>query len=84
MNLFPRPGEFRLSRFDVAPGAPFASGSDRSVELLLCTAGDVRIASAAEVEPLALAKGASCIVPACAGRYRVEGEGTLYRASVPA
>jgi len=75
--------EFRLSRFDVAPGAPFASGSDRSVELLLCTAGDVRIASAADAEPLALAKGASCIVPACAGRYRVEGEGTLYQASVP-
>ena len=65
-----------------APGAPFASGSDRSVELLLCTAGDVRIASAAE--PVTLAKGASCIVPACAGRYRVEGAGTLYRASVPA
>jgi mannose-6-phosphate isomerase len=75
--------EFRLSRFDVAPGAPFASGSGRSVDLLLCTAGDVRIASEAMAQPLALAKGASCIVPACVGRYRVEGEGTLYRASVP-
>jgi mannose-6-phosphate isomerase len=41
--------EFRLSRFDIAPGSPFAS----------------------------------CIVPACAGCYRVEGAGALYRASVP-
>lgn len=76
-------GEFRLARIDVREGAPALRTGRRSVEILLCTEGSVRVVRADDEAVLPLARGASCVVPAAAGAYRLEGAGTAYRASVP-
>jgi mannose-6-phosphate isomerase len=74
--------EFVLSRLRIREGEPFESADERSVEMLLCTEGEIRIA-ASRGEPLALRQGESGLIPAAAGRYRVEGRGTAYCAGVP-
>ena len=58
-----------------------ADGSQRIVELeaagpeiLLCTSGSIR----------GIARGGSVFVPAAAGRYRLEGRGVAFRATVGA
>jgi mannose-6-phosphate isomerase len=63
--------EFRLSRV-TAP----AERAVRGPEILLCTAGDVR------VDDRPLPRGGAAFVPASAGRWRLSGEGTVYRATV--
>ena len=75
--------EFRLSLLEIGEGAPFTCGPDRNVEILLCTAGKLCVSPVPGSQTLTLARGASCLIPACAGSYRVTGTGTLYRASVP-
>jgi mannose-6-phosphate isomerase len=82
---YPTPAlEFELARARLRGGHPLASGPERGIEILLCTEGAVALTSADTRESVALAKGASCVVPAAAGAYRISGSGTLYRASVPA
>ena len=71
--------EFALSVLTVAPGGGAAVSSRRGVEILLCTRGSVDLVAGADVTPLA--RGDSALVPASTGPYRVEGNGTLYRAS---
>ena len=78
----PPADEFRLSRLEIGEDAPFTCGPDRNVEILLCTAGNLRISPVRGSQNLTLARGASCLIPACAGRYRLTGAGTLFRASV--
>ncbi|MFG2141691.1 mannose-6-phosphate isomerase, class I [Streptomyces sp. NPDC048650] len=71
--------EFRLSRFVLAPGAaprPLDSGTP---QILLCTAGTVRLADGSE--ELTLTPGGSVFVPA-GERIALSGEGTLFRATV--
>lgn len=77
--------EFRLSRFVLAPGAAPRPLPSRTPQILLCTAGTVRLRSAdgdtgAE---LTLAPGESAFVPA-GERLTLSGEGTLFRATVVA
>ncbi len=74
--------EFVLSRLRIREGEPFESAEERSVEILLCTGGGIRIV-APHGEPLALRRGESGLIPAAAGRYRLEGRGTAYCAGVP-
>jgi len=71
--------EFRLSRTRLA-----ASGVEREArgpEILLVTEGSVALSAGSE--HLALGRGQASFVPARTGRYRLEGEGVVYRASVP-
>jgi mannose-6-phosphate isomerase len=69
---------FELGAIEVGSGG-VAVATRIGVEILLCHAGEVRVAGGPT-----LRRGESCLVPAGAGPYRLEGAGRLYRASVPA
>jgi mannose-6-phosphate isomerase len=74
--------EFELSRAVLRGGAPIASAPEHGVEILLCSEGELLLASG-NAERVGLVQGASCFVPAAAPAYQASGRGTLYRASVP-
>jgi mannose-6-phosphate isomerase len=74
--------EFELSRVCVDPQRSFASGGDRGVEVLACTVGHVTVRS--EGSELELSRGRSCLVPAAAGGYTLEGSGEVHCVRVPA
>ncbi|MEU5214281.1 mannose-6-phosphate isomerase, class I [Streptomyces sp. NPDC020742] len=81
--------EFRLSRFVLPPGAAPRALVSRTPQILLCTAGTVRLrdaeesAEAAARDELVLTAGASAFVPA-GEQLTLSGEGTLFRATVVA
>jgi mannose-6-phosphate isomerase len=72
--------EFCLARIDVGPTASFISEVARGPEILLCTEGQVSVSEGDTLWPLA--KGASIFVPVSGPRYRLEGKGTVFRATV--
>ena len=71
---------FELSVIDTRARGPRAF--DHGVEVLLCSEGTCEI-SAGSAPPLALARGGSAFVPACAPPYRIDGEAILHRAALP-
>lgn len=75
-------GEFRLSRYVLAPGAEPRTPGDRTPQILLCTAGTIALRESAGGE-LTLAPGESAYVPA-GERVELSGEGTVFRATVTA
>ncbi|MER6845638.1 mannose-6-phosphate isomerase, class I [Streptomyces platensis] len=85
--------EFRLSRFVAAPGAAPHTLPSRTPQILLCTAGTVRLreagaeagdgGGAGDGAGPALAPGESVFVPA-GERITLSGDGTLFRATVVA
>ena len=75
--------EFVLSVIEVSVNAPFRSARNRSVEIVICTAGEARVTDLSDGEITLLAKGTSIIVPAALAQYGIEGEATLYKAAVP-
>jgi mannose-6-phosphate isomerase len=77
--------EFRLSRYVIAPGAdprPLDAGAP---QILLCTSGEARLRSLAAGggDTLTLARGESAYIPA-GERTELEGDGTVFRATVAA
>ena len=74
--------EFVLSVIEPKPPAVYHSPEKRLVEILLCTHGDVTIETM-HANAIRIRKGQSVLIPALAGPYRIEGEGTLYKAAVP-
>jgi len=82
-RVFPsRAEEFVLSVIDVKDGDSHESQKDRSAEILLCTAGRLNLIEEGGHRSM-VARGASFLVPAAAPAYRISGDGTLYKASVP-
>jgi mannose-6-phosphate isomerase len=82
--IYPGPAaEFVLSVITLSNGATYQSPKDRSVEILICTRGKVTLFDLADLTETPLPQGASAIVPACVERYRIEGQGTCYKAAVP-
>jgi mannose-6-phosphate isomerase len=80
--VYPTPAaEFELSELRIGRDRPFQAHGERRVEILLCVRGAVQVASVAGA--VGLGPGRSCLVPAAAGAYSVEGEGALYRVGVP-
>ncbi|WP_328386503.1 mannose-6-phosphate isomerase, class I [Streptomyces sp. NBC_00400] len=85
--------EFRLSRFALAPGAAPRPLVSRTPQILLCTAGVVRVrgggdgvgagGSAEAGGEWTLSPGESAFVPA-GEHLTIAGEGTLFRATVVA
>ncbi|MFC6067464.1 mannose-6-phosphate isomerase, class I [Streptomyces ochraceiscleroticus] len=79
--------EFRLSRYVLAPGSAAVPLDARTPQVLLCTAGSVVLrdapGAASAGRELALAPGESAFVPA-GEEITVDGEGTLFRATVVA
>lgn len=69
--------EFRLSRFDLSPGAEPVDLTRGTPQILLCTAG------APKAGTIGLTPGASVFVPA-GEQTEVSGTGTLFRATVVA
>ncbi|MFJ1617928.1 mannose-6-phosphate isomerase, class I [Streptomyces sp. NPDC088251] len=69
--------EFRLSRFDLSPGAAPVDLTRGTPQILLCTAGTPKAGS------LGLTPGDSVFVPA-GERVEASGTGTLFRATVVA
>lgn len=69
--------EFRLSRFDLSPGAAPVDLTVATPQILLCTAG------APKAGELGLAPGESVFVPA-GEKTEVSGRGTVFRATVVA
>ncbi|MFJ5722057.1 mannose-6-phosphate isomerase, class I [Streptomyces sp. NPDC093149] len=67
--------EFRLSRFDLSPGADPVELTRGAPQILLCTAG------APKAGTLGLTPGASVFVPS-GEKVEVSGTGTLFRATV--
>jgi mannose-6-phosphate isomerase len=76
--------EFALSVHRMVPGATHEISCDGHVEILLCTQGLVQLRGEFEHAVTSLERGASAFVPAGAQSYRIEGEGTLYRATAGA
>ncbi|MDY0042126.1 MAG: mannose-6-phosphate isomerase, class I, partial [Desulforhabdus sp.] len=75
--------EFVLSIIRIGRDMPYISKEKRSVEILICTQGHSVICDAHGAVRLDFNQGKSVIVPACVGSYRIEGQATFYKASVP-
>jgi mannose-6-phosphate isomerase len=75
--------EFVLSVMRLNKGAPFSSPRNRSVEIMICTEGEVSVTDLSAGDITNLTRGISIIVPAAVEQYRIEGEATLYKATVP-
>ena len=75
--------EFVLSVISVKEEMPFSSSTDRSVEILFCTDGDVVIFDPATDQTQPLHRGASAMIPAALKMYAIKGNGTIYKAAVP-
>lgn len=75
--------EFELSVITLKKELKFHSPTNRSVEILLCTDGEVIITDLGNNDKLAFGKGKSIIIPATVKSYCIEGNTTLYKAAVP-
>jgi mannose-6-phosphate isomerase len=75
--------EFDLSVVQIENGCSYQSRDGHSVEIMICIKGRVRIIEYAAENEIGLSKGQSVIVPAACERYRIEGNGVLYKASAP-
>jgi mannose-6-phosphate isomerase len=83
-RVYPTPAaEFELALIRLHEREVFESDGERGVEIALCTEGEVRIIDLATNTVCELASGDSALVPAVVEAYRIEGRGTVYRASVP-
>jgi mannose-6-phosphate isomerase len=74
--------EFRLSRYLFTPGEASRALGGQAPQILLCTAGTVRLASK-DGFTLDLARGESVYVPV-GDQVEANGDGTLFRATVVA
>jgi mannose-6-phosphate isomerase len=75
--------EFVLSVISVGENSPFTSDSCRSVEIMICTNGEARVTDLSISEVTSVNKGTSIVIPAALEQYRIEGNATLYKATVP-
>ncbi len=75
--------EFILSVIEVKNGISYTSPANRSVEIVLCTDGKATITDIETGNFIPLVSGSSVIVPAAANFYRIDGEATFYKASIP-
>ena len=75
--------EFVLSTIDLNSNTTFRSKKQRSAEILLCTDGAADLVDAGSANMISMMKGMSVIVPAAVPGYRINGEATFYKASVP-
>ncbi|MFC1891330.1 mannose-6-phosphate isomerase, class I [Thermodesulfobacteriota bacterium] len=75
--------EFILSVISLDNNDTYCSQLNRNVEIMICTGGSARIREIDSEDELKLNKGSSIIVPASVEQYQIEGEATIYKASVP-
>jgi mannose-6-phosphate isomerase len=83
-RIYPsEPEEFRLSVITVGSSTPYTSPEDRSIEIMICTSGKASVKNLESGEMIELNRGKSILVPAAVPKYSIEGQATLYKASVP-
>ena len=76
--------EFILSRIQVQKDLSYVSQKERSIEILLCTEGQMHIkAIDSDNEAIDTQKGGTVLVPSIIGQYKIEGKGVLFKAAVP-
>lgn len=75
--------EFRLSVIAIHSAEDYRSGENRGVEVMICTNGRAEYIEGNDQRRMALAQGRVLLVPAAVSFYRLQGEATLYKASVP-
>ena len=75
--------EFELSVISLKMGDGYQSPQKRNVEILLCTAGQFHITQIDSAHVMQFGKGQSVLIPAAVSGYAIEGQGTIYRATVP-
>ncbi len=75
--------EFSLAVIRPANGQPYVSPAVRSVEMLLCTAGEGRIEDGGQGVRLTMKKGDSFLIPASLQSYAIGGNVIVYKAAVP-
>jgi mannose-6-phosphate isomerase len=75
--------EFALAVLRPREGAAFDSAEDRSVEILFCAEGEAVVEDSARGEMTPLPRGAAVLVSAAVPGYRLRGDATVFRASVP-
>jgi len=73
--------EFRLERLYVGPAGAVIPYTPAGPEILLCTAGSFRIRAGGDGGGLALPARSSCFVAGSCQEVKVEGAGTLWRAT---
>jgi mannose-6-phosphate isomerase len=74
--------EFQLSEIALNGHERFVSRKERSVEILICMAGEGRIEELGGGRSLPLRKGMSIIVPSAVPGYAVSGDISLYKGGV--
>ena len=75
--------EFVLSVMRINKASPFSSLRGRSVEMMICTEGEVSVTDLNDGDNTRLTRGISVIVPAAVEQYSIEGDGILFKAAVP-
>lgn len=78
-----RAEEFVLSVINLQEDTTYHSPSNRSGEILLCTAGNALIFDLASRVKIDLSKGSSILIPTAVEKYRISGDATIYKAAVP-
>lgn len=74
--------EFQLSEIALNGNERFLSRKERSVEILICMAGEGQIEELESGQTLPLSKGVSVIVPSAVPQYAVSGAITLYKGAL--
>jgi mannose-6-phosphate isomerase len=83
-RIFETPAdEFELAALSVEEGKPWRSTRSRGVEILLAIEGEMTITDRGCGESLAMARGASVLIPNSVECYELAGAGVVYRAGVP-
>jgi mannose-6-phosphate isomerase len=61
----------------------YESRRSRSAEIMICTEGDALVKDLGRDELLEFRKGMSLFIPVSVKQYMIQGEATIYKASVP-
>jgi mannose-6-phosphate isomerase len=75
--------DFILSVVKTEPGLIYESPENRSIEILICTRGTGSIVDSASGKPTGVTEGVSVVIPSAVEKYRIDGDATLYKSSVP-
>jgi len=82
--VYPCPAEeFELSVITLNKSAHYQSPTQRSVEILICTRGELALTDCGNQTETKLKKGVSALIPAAVAGYTIRGEGSCYKAAVP-
>ncbi|MFW6208009.1 MAG: mannose-6-phosphate isomerase, class I [Spirochaetota bacterium] len=84
LRRYPVPiDEFELQQCSASKGSAVLRSARTSIEIGICTSGELTLATEADRDSLHILRGESFVVPYAAGAYRISGQGDLYLATIP-